>query len=245
MKTWVQEVFSSIQGEGIYVGVRQIFLRFSGCNLKCAYCDTNETQSNQNETFRVETEPGQGKFAYYKNPVSPEKLLDIIMNLKPEIHHSLSLTGGEPLLQADFLREFLPLFHHLCPVFLETNGTLPDHLVKVLPYIDIISMDIKLPSVTGCELWRQHEEFLRCSLDKDVYVKTVLTGATTQEELDQIIELIKKIDISIPLILQPVTPVGGVKEMAGEKLIGVHDYLSSILKNVRVIPQTHIMLNQL
>ncbi|MEL7567944.1 MAG: 7-carboxy-7-deazaguanine synthase QueE [Dehalobacterium sp.] len=245
METWVQEVFSSIQGEGIYVGVRQIFLRFIGCNLKCAYCDSHETQSRKNQMFRVETEPGQGKFAYYKNPVSPEKLLEIIMSFKPGKHHSLSLTGGEPLLQADFLQEFLPLFHRLCPVFLETNGTLPDHLVKVLPYIDIISMDIKLPSVTGCELWQQHENFLRCSLGKDVYVKIVLTGATTQEELDQIIRLLKKIDISLPLVLQPVTPLGGVKEMAGEKLIGVQDYLSSVLKNVRVIPQTHIVLNQL
>lgn len=245
MKTWVREVFSSIQGEGIYVGVRQIFLRFTGCNLNCAYCDTNETQNNQEDMFRVEIEPGQGKFANYRNPISSEELIKIIMKLKPEIHHSLSLTGGEPLLQADFLEELLPLFNRSCPVFLETNGTLPDHLVKVLPYIDIISMDIKLPSVTGRELWQQHEDFLRYSRGKEVYVKTVLTGGTTQGELDQIIELIKKVDRSIPLVLQPVTPVGEVKQMAGEELIGVQDYLSTFLQNVRVIPQTHKILNQL
>ncbi|MCL5059022.1 MAG: 7-carboxy-7-deazaguanine synthase QueE, partial [Actinobacteria bacterium] len=40
MKAAVREIFSSVQGEGPYVGTRQIFIRFDGCNLSCRYCDT-------------------------------------------------------------------------------------------------------------------------------------------------------------------------------------------------------------
>lgn len=245
MKVGVQEIFSSIQGEGIYVGVRQIFLRFIGCNLHCAYCDTGQNLVQYQDNFRIETEPGKGKFSFYSNPVSPEELLRMVSKLRPEIHHSLSLTGGEPLLQEEFLQEFLPLFHRQCPVFIETNGTLTESLNKLLPHIDIISMDMKQPSATGHELWQQHEEFLLIAREKDVYVKTVLTADTTQEELDRIVEIIGKIDKTIPLVLQPVTPVGGVKQIAGEKIIAIQDYCSAALKNVRVIPQTHKIINQL
>ena len=45
MKTSINEVFSSIQGEGILLGRRQIFVRFSGCNLDCNYCDTSKSRN--------------------------------------------------------------------------------------------------------------------------------------------------------------------------------------------------------
>jgi organic radical activating enzyme len=37
----IKEIFTSIQGEGPYIGVKQLFVRFCGCNLMCEYCDTN------------------------------------------------------------------------------------------------------------------------------------------------------------------------------------------------------------
>ncbi len=40
MKAKISEIFSSIQGEGLYLGKRHIFVRFFGCNMRCAYCDT-------------------------------------------------------------------------------------------------------------------------------------------------------------------------------------------------------------
>ncbi|MGI6629025.1 MAG: 7-carboxy-7-deazaguanine synthase QueE [Bacillota bacterium] len=245
METEIQEIFSSIQGEGIYVGVRQIFLRFVGCNLSCTYCDTRETQIKGKDMFCIEIEPGTGKLEYYPNPVSVDELKRIIMPLKPEIHHSLSLTGGEPLLQVDFLYEFLPRWKRICPVFLETNGTLTQSLRKLLPLIDIISMDIKLPSATGLDLWKKHEEFLKIAKEKEIYVKTVLTVDTIKEELAQVVRIIERVDPSIPLVLQPVTPVGGVKEMTPDKVIKIQDYCSTVLKKVRVIPQTHKIINQL
>ena len=42
--TKINEIFSSIQGEGLYIGSKQLFIRFCGCNLKCNYCDTNHKE---------------------------------------------------------------------------------------------------------------------------------------------------------------------------------------------------------
>ncbi len=245
MKGQIREIFSSIQGEGIYVGVRQIFLRLAGCNLKCTYCDTVEKPHGQQDMFRIETSPGSQKFFMHINPIDPGELLTILKDFGPSIHHSLSITGGEPLVHQEFLNEFLPIFKGLCPVFLETNGTLAEPLAKLLPFIDIISMDMKLPSATGIHLWQQHEEFLRLAQKKDVYIKVVLTRDTTYEEIDQVVHIIKKTDKSIPLVLQPVTPINRVKGISPGKVIAFQDYCNSFLNQVRVIPQMHKLLKQL
>lgn len=84
------EVFSSIQGEGLLVGKRQIFIRFAGCNLNCSYCDTPESR-----------DPSCGE------ELSADQLQGMVENLVTPDFHSLSITGGEPLLYPDFIREFL------------------------------------------------------------------------------------------------------------------------------------------
>ena len=123
------EVFSSIQGEGVLVGFRQIFLRMAHCNLSCAYCDTPFAPQ---KTCRVETRPGSETFDDVASPVPLDVLLQTVsnwMDLLPGAHHSLSITGGEPLVQDDVLAEWLPALRQLLPIYLETNGTMPVALV--------------------------------------------------------------------------------------------------------------------
>ena len=111
-KVKVKEIFASIQGEGPYVGYKQLFVRFCNCNLKCNYCDT-EFSSNSGFIEICPNELAQ-KVNEYKNV------------------HSVSLTGGEPLLSVEFLRDFLPLVNK--KIYLETNATLSDKFLEIKQY---------------------------------------------------------------------------------------------------------------
>lgn len=238
----IVEIFSSIQGEGLYVGTRQVFVRFAGCNLVCAYCDTPESR-HACKTALIEQTPGKRDFCQLPNPLSVSKLASLVNSLLTMRHHSISLTGGEPLCQADMIAELAPMLK--APVYLESNGTLAPQLALVLPHIDIISMDIKLPSITGKDYWREHEEFLRLAVTKEVFVKIVVTGQSNDDELQQAFSLVASVDSAIPVILQPVTPTNGCELVSPDKMLVHQESALSLLTNVRVIPQTHKFMGQL
>ncbi|MBN2789063.1 MAG: radical SAM protein [Candidatus Delongbacteria bacterium] len=118
----VNEIFRSLQGESSYMGLPCTFVRLSGCNLRCSWCDT--------------------AYAYYEGEDhSAEELLKIIEKFNTNL---IEFTGGEPLLQKD---ELIPLIEQLIAreykILLETNGSIslkniPDEVVKIV--------DIKLHS---------------------------------------------------------------------------------------------------
>ena len=150
METNIKEIFASIQGEGPYIGYKQLFVRFCGCNLNCNYCDT-EFGASESEKY------------------SADELANIIKeNLDC---HSVSLTGGEPLLNVKFLKEFLPKCE--LPIYLETNGTLYGELAEVIDFVTYVSADIKLPSCTGLKpLWAEHDKFFNIASKKNLFAKT-------------------------------------------------------------------------
>lgn len=218
VKAKVSEIFYSIQGEGIYVGYPQVFIRFWGCNLdNCRFCDT------QGQEFKE---------------YSVEELIDELLAFDRRRFHSVSITGGEPLLQVEFLEKFLPLYKGDKRIYLETNGTLPDALKEVVEYVDIIAMDIKLPSATGLKpYWEEHRKFLLSAWDKEVFVKTVITKGTTLDDIKNAVELIISVDPTIPLVLQPATEE--IDTELVEKIFSFQEEASISLPHVRIIPQLH------
>ncbi|GBG56145.1 7-carboxy-7-deazaguanine synthase [Sporomusaceae bacterium FL31] len=236
------EVFSSIQGEGEYVGCRQVFVRLAGCNLQCNYCDT-PTSRQIPDTCRIEGNAGQRDFIEVANPMNPEALAAVINGLLDKPHHSVSFTGGEPLCQAEALNQVAGKIKG--KTYLETNGTLPVELEKVIDNIDIISMDIKLPVTTGCPLWEEHRQFLELALAKNVFVKLVIDAGIDIDHFDQAVHLVAAVSTEIPLILQPVTPINDCKAIDPDQVIELQSRALNILKNVKVIPQTHKFLGQL
>lgn len=226
------EIFSSIQGEGKYIGCRQIFVRFANCNLNCAYCDTD---FKPKEFCNVEN------FGKIKNPVTSEKLAEIIKNFNLQTkHHSISFTGGEPLLNADFIYEISKLVEQ--KIFLETNGTLYKELEKIISALDIISTDIKLPSVTDKNYFDLHKKFIEIARQKDLYIKIVVSNETSEDEFISALDLIPK---NILLIIQPVTPVNNVKIASAEKILYFQSLALKKLSDVRVIPQSHKIMGVL
>lgn len=207
----LSEIFSSIQGEGIYLGYKQIFIRTTGCNISCDYCDENVDEGR-----------------YY----TPEEIIATVNELNKTWHHSISITGGEPLLQVNDLLKLLPQLK--LPIMLESNATLPGHLKELIGKIDIYSIDYK----PGYE--KEFAECLSLVKDEDVYVKYVLLPDTKVFEIREFGKLMKSISKEIPLILQPVTPCRKIKHFpTEEQIINAYNILKKDLNDVRVIPQTH------
>ncbi len=222
-KAQITEVFQSIQGEGQYVGAKQVFVRFYGCNIHCAWCDTPDAIGNP-----------PGPFHEYTLDELWRKISDLWSGC-----HSISLTGGEPLMQKDFIKEFLPrLKTAWITSYLETNGTGPEDLADIIEYIDIISMDIKLPSSTKVRpFWREHKEFLKIANEKEVFTKVVISVDTQREDVLQSIDMVAEVDPNITYILQP--NCFDDQRQVVRKCLEFQEDCSNRLKNVRIIPQMH------
>jgi organic radical activating enzyme len=245
---YLSEIFSGIQGEGLFVGARQVFIRLTGCNLGCAYCDTRAALTDQ-AVCRVEQTPGLRDFISVENPVSHLDVISYVARLSAfnGAHHSVSLTGGEPLMQTDYAAAIARgLKENGTRVFLETNGSLPDALLRVLPCTDIVSMDIKLPSTTGgADLMAEHGAFLEIAKSSSVYVKIVVTSSVPTPELMGAVAMIERVDPSIPLVIQPVASDNPEEIPSPSQLLEWQLQCMAHLRDVRVIPQCHKFMGQL
>ncbi len=209
----INEIFKSKQGEGLWQGKLQVFLRFFGCNLNCQFCDTKQ------DSYQL---------------MNVNEVLDSIASFHK--FHSVSLTGGEPLLQIDFLRELAQCLKRRGQItYLETNGILYQNLAKVIENIDIIAMDFKFPSSTGIgPLWAEHQKFMEIARNANLFIKTVIGQNTTIDDLDKAIRIIKTNRPDVSLILQP---ENSKEELLPDKLTTFKKRCTESSISVKIISQ--------
>lgn len=225
---FVSEIYASVQGEGPRTGEPQVFVRLAGCPLRCRYCDTP----------RSLTVSGHQRLT----------VNEAIAKIRPLLGRrikTVSVTGGEPLMQPVFVAGLFRELRKLkITTFLETAGVHADALKKILPYVDVISMDIKLPSAAGRVYWKQHKEFLDIAGQK-AYVKIVWEAASSLAELKKAISLVRRRAVPPLLILQPVSPVKHtIREPrpqvpSPDHIADAYRLASSLLPRVFVMPQQH------
>ena len=243
----VSELFVSFQGEGLHAGRRQLFVRFAGCPLRCRYCDTPESLVPV-PVCRILGPDGEQR---RPNPL-PVAVLDAaaaaLAGASPPLH-AIAVTGGEPLAQVDVLESWLaerqPATAAL-PVLLETAGILPARLRRVLPWVAIVSLDVKCPSNTGERArWDEHQACLEAAVEAgcQVYVKMPVDEATAPEEVEQGARLVAHVDADVPLFLTPLTePHGNTLTIEATTLGRLHAIASRAHPDVRVLPQLHKVL---
>lgn len=240
----VEEIFDSVQGEGPLAGCRQVFVRMGGCNLSCAFCDTPQARRPA-ATCRVEVEPGTSRYEFMPNTLSVEDVAGVVRNLWLPGHHSVAITGGEPMVQADFLRGLLPELKDAGRrVYLETNSTFPDALTGLLEHIDFIAADVKLPSCSGePDRFESNREFLEiCAGGPWLCVKIVVAETIDVDEFIEVVRMVAEVVESPIVVMQPVTSVRGEGQVSPGFLLGLQQRALEITDDVRIIPRIHQLL---
>ena len=119
--------------------------------------------------------------------------------------------------------------------------------MTVIGHVDFISMDMKLPSTsrfTG-DFWESHRLFLEQSLGSSVSVKIVVGDSTDSAEITKVCDIVNAVNPATPLFLQPLTLPDGVLGISVQHILRLQELASSMLRDVRVIPQMHKLLGVL
>ena len=253
VKAPVMEVFASFQGEGLFAGSPQVFLRLAGCPLRCVWCDTpGSWELTPAATARVRAGAETRSEPAW---VSAEEAKRWIDEVDPTGRMTVSVTGGEPLLWAEFLLALRPLLKRR-RVHLETAGAHPLSLRRVLDACDHVSADLKLPldmeaptsvgfteeetSPTTDEEWQRARRALLESIrDRDACGKVVVAGGHPADVYEALFADVSELAPELQLFLQPATPVGGVAGPTREELHGLAATATSRGLRVRVLGQLH------
>ena len=178
---FIKESFVSIQGEGKYAGVRQLFIRFSDCDINCSGCDTDFSRGNEFEMLG----------AAFPNPAN---LTEIVSHIEKtgvlNNVHSIAFTGGEPLLNHVFIKNFISQLTSKTRFFLETSGYHLDKLADIYSLLDIVSMDIKISSSFGIVDNIANIKKGSFIENQKTYFKLIISKNFSENELDKVIDLL-------------------------------------------------------
>lgn len=171
----VNEIFGSIDGEGIRTGELATFIRLAGCNLRCSYCDTEYALNIKNGT---------------------EMSIDEILEKVKEIgYKNITLTGGEPLIHKNVEKLIDRLINEDYIVNIETNGA-----VDINKYISknlILTMDFKTKSSNMMKYMNlQNIAKLRSN--------DVLKFVCSKDDFNDIKKILKEYDIKSYIYLSPI-----------------------------------------
>ena len=149
----VCEIFTSIQGESSYAGMPCTFIRLTGCNLRCSYCDTS--------------------YAYFEGrELSEDEILSEVQRAGIDL---VEITGGEPLLQYEVFQLIRRLLDENYEILIETNGS---QSIKEIDKRAIVVLDIKTPgSGMSGEMDFSNLDFIRNSDE----IKFVITNREDYE----------------------------------------------------------------
>lgn len=232
MRVGISEVFTSIEGEGIYLGTKTLFIRLAGCPLRCFYCDTPYALS-------------MGNGRYY----SMDEAKALIGSRVKGNTFKANFTGGEPLLQHEAVRELARYVRDelRLKTYLESSCYDASRFAYVLPYIDICKIEFKLSdahAVMDSHHGRLLENELLClryavEHGKATYIKVVVTAQSRREEVEELLGMISGDGLGKGIEGFVLQPVNGTGEPTLEHMLALYDTVYKYHPNVRIIPQMH------
>lgn len=229
----INELFCSLQGEGKFAGVPSVFIRTSGCNLRCWFCDSYHTSWDPTGAW-----------------LSIEDIIDEVLSYEQAEH--VVFTGGEPMIHEESIQLLNELSDYGYHTTVETNGTIYRDAA-----IDLASISPKLASSTPTENrdpkgdgeWAERHESQRIDMDAlsalvdsyDSQLKFVVTGADDMEEIEELVDRARKsTSTSIPDDDVLLMPEGMTREELDAKRNDVAEL--AVEYGYRYTPRLHVDL---
>lgn len=229
MKVSLSEIFTSVEGEGIYFGTKTMFVRLAGCHLKCFWCDT---------PYALSMKDGR---EYELSDVL--KMIDdnLVQNT-----YKVNFTGGEPLLQH---RAVYEMAKHVkskgLRTYIESACYDAARFREILSLMDICKVEFKLSDseVVDAKHRRQLlENELRCLEEavknkKATYIKVVVSSLSDKKEFEELVEMVFNTIEADGIEGFIIQPVYGTGEPKLDKLFQFYDTVYPHYEQVRIVPQ--------
>jgi len=218
----ISEIFYSIQGEGMLVGIPSVFVRTSGCNLRCSWCDTPYTS--------------------WEPEGVPMSVAEIVDEVRRHPARHVVVTGGEPMIQPETGELTESLRDAGMHITIETAGTVPGRVA-----CDLMSISPKLANSTPREreggrwasvherLRRQPEVLVQLMASYPYQLKFVIAAPEDLEEVENLLDAIRADRLRVVLMPEGIDPV---------TLAERGRWLTEICKerNYRFSPRLHVTL---
>jgi organic radical activating enzyme len=227
----INEIFTSIEGEGILFGTKTMFVRLAGCPLKCHWCDT---------PYALPLDSG--------SDYSLDKAKELISRSLYPNTYKVNFTGGEPLVQHEALIELAKFVRQKgLRTYLESACYDSARFAKVLPYIDLIKVEFKLKDSKVVDE-KHYDSLLRSELDclklaissgKTCYIKVVVTNSSSLKEFKELVREVFRVAKPTDIAGFIIQPSYKIDEPTLDVLFGFYDAVYPLYDQVRVVPQLH------
>ena len=231
MNVRIFEIFTSIEGEGIFYGTKTLFVRLAGCPFTCFYCDTKESLPlDSGKEFSIE---------------------DAITEIGSQIQSNtfkVNFTGGDPLLQHQAVALLAKnIQDRKIPTYLESSCFDVDRFNHVLPFIDYVKIEFKTRESEFVDIKHYEKlisESLKClessiNQQKITYIKIVVSSKTKITDFNNLVENIFKIRNSEKISGFIIQPTYGISEPSLEQLMEMYDCVFPKFRDVKIVPQLH------
>lgn len=231
-KVQLSEIFTSIEGEGIFFGTKTLFIRMAGCHLKCHWCDTG---------YALPMNSG--------NSYSLNDVKNMIREKLTKNTYKINFTGGEPLIQYDIVKDLARFIKEEIGLrtYIESSCYDFNRFNEVLPYFDICKIEFKMKDSNVVKkehynnLLKNEMECLKMAIknNKITFIKIVVSNYTNVEEFSELIyDIFGTINAEslAGFIIQPTTKIN---EPTVESLLKFYDLVYPKYNDVRIIPQLH------
>ena len=232
----ISEVFTSLEGEGVLLGTKTLFVRLAGCPFRCGYCDTD---------YALPMDSG--------TEYGMDEAFELVRGSIERGTFKVNFTGGDPLVQHEAVAELARRVRGEAgvPTYLESSCYDAARFRAVLPHMDYVKAELKTEDsgfVDGSRYPALLDEALEClrasvALGTFTYVKIVVGASTSARHLADLVgravEAAPGGDGLSGLVIQPVTGDGAP---GLDHLLRLYDAARPLYGDVRVVPQLHKLI---